>query len=884
MLRTTPPLLMLLGVSALCAQSAPELWPGAAYDPKIPTQQQVLGYAPGEKITTHGGILQYFNALAAAAPSRMKVFEYGETWEGRKLVYAALGSETNLRKLAAIKADIQRLADPRITPEGPARELIATLPAVVWLGYGVHGNEISSPDAALFTAYHLLAARNDALTSTVLANVIVLINPVQNPDGRDRFVHSYEQTRGLTPDPNPLAAEHNEPWPTGRPNHYLFDLNRDFLGLTQTEILSEVRALREWLPLVCVDLHEMSGENTYFFTPESDPYNPNLTAAQRQALTLIGKNNARWFDKFGFDYFTREEYDDFYPGYGATWPLFYGALAMTYEQSSTRGLAVRRSDDTLLTFRDAVRHHFVAGISTLESAAEHRAELLAAFYRYRVTAIEEGTRQAVKEYILPRTRDASTTDKLAGILIDHGIEVRRATAAFTAGGKSYAAGTYTVPLAQPAKRLIRTLLDPQTKMDDSFVAAEEARRKLKKPTEIYDVTAWSLPLLFNVEAIAADAVSSGKFEAAQPGRMLPGGLHGGKASVAYLAAWGPQSTARLLASALRENLKIHTSDRSFSQNGSTFPAGSLIFKVTANSATLHDRLIQLARETGAEIYAANSGWVEDGVNFGSRFVVPVKKPAIALAWDAPTQSPSAGAARFVLENQYGYPVTIVRAAQLASADLSKFQVLVLPSAHGYTAVFGDAGAERLQQWVEAGGTLITLGENDLKLLPLAQEDALREDSEKKVDGKAETDKKARVPGTAIGSQSELEKVTRAAAEAPDSVPGAIARVRVRPDYWLTAGAPETVYTMVEGAGIFAPLKGDQGINAAYYDAADKLLVSGHLWSENQKQMAFKPVLVCAPLGRGNVIAFTQDPNFRGISDGMNILFLNAVFRGNSHAK
>ena len=201
---------------------------------------------------------------------------------------------------------------------------------------------------------------------------------------------------------------------------------------------------------------------------------------------------------------------------------------MTYEQASVRGLVVRRSDETLLTFRDTVRHHFVASISTLETAAVNREKLLNDFYQYRVTAIEEGRKEPVKEYILPRGRDAAATDKLAGILMEHGIEVNRATAAFKAGGKEYAAGTYVVPMAQPSKRFIRTLLDPETKMDDKFVAAEEARRKLKQRTEIYDVTAWSLPLLFNVEAIANSAVSTGSFEPAKPSRIVPGQMHGGR--------------------------------------------------------------------------------------------------------------------------------------------------------------------------------------------------------------------------------------------------------------------------------------------------------------------------------------------------------------------
>ncbi|MEO8597924.1 MAG: M14 family metallopeptidase [Candidatus Solibacter sp.] len=870
------------------AQKAFEYWPGAAYDPKVPTVRQVLGHEPGEKVTNHAGILKYMEALAAAAPNRVKVFEYGESWEGRKLIYAAVGSEANIRRLSEIKSGLERLADPRKTSEAEARKLAAGLPAIVWLSYGVHGNEISSPDAALLTAYHLLAARNDKLVDDVLAKVLVLLCPTQNPDGRDRFVNYFEETRGLSPDASPNAAEHNEPWPGGRANHYLFDLNRDWIGLTQPEIASQVKALREWRPQVYVDLHEMGADATYFFTPESDPYNPNLTPNQRTSLTLFGKNNAKWFDKYGFDYFTREEYDAFYPGYGASWPFYYGALSMTYEQASVRGLVVRRSDDTLLTFRDTVRHHFVASISTLETAAVNREKLLNDFYAYRASAIEEGKKEAIQEYILPRNRDASATDKLAGILMEHGIEVNRAKAAFKAGDREYPAGTYVVSMAQPAKRFIRTLLDPETKMDDKFLAEEEARRKLKQRTEIYDVTAWSLPLLFNVEAIANGSLSTGSFEAAKPSRILPGQLRGAGASVAYLVPWGSQAAGRLLAAAMRADLKPHTSDKAFTQDGVKFPSGSLIFKVAANPADLGEQLARLARETGADVYGTNSGWVDDGVNFGSRWVMPVKKPAIAMAWDTPTQSGSAGATRFVIERQYGYPVTPIRTSQLGSADLARFQVLILPSGGNYAGTLGETGIERIKDWVAAGGTIVALGDavsflgnSKVELMDLVQENALRDDDKKP----AEKDKgSGRVPGTSIASLADFEKNTRATTELPDSVPGAIARARVRPDYWLTAGMGETVYTMVEGRAIFVPLRADKGVNAVYYDAADKLVASGYLWAENKKQLAFKPLVVSGTSGRGIVIGFTQDPSFRGIEDGMNVLLLNAIFRGPAHAR
>jgi hypothetical protein len=336
-------------------------------------------------------------------------------------------------------------------------------------------------------------------------------------------------------------------WPGGRGNHYGFDLNRDWFALTQPETRGRIKMMLEWFPLVAADLHEMGSDSTYYFAPEAAPYNPHLTKQQRDALDWFGKNNARWFDTFGFNYFTRELFDAFYPGYGDSWPAYYGAVAMTYECATTRGLAIKRSDESILQFRDTIQRHFVASISTAEMAAKNRKRLLEEFYRYRQTAIEEGQKEQVREYILPRNGDTSAVDKLAYLLAEQGAEVKRATAAFKSGSRDYPAGSYVVPMAQPAKRLIRTLLDPQVPMEGSFLKEQERRRAKKLPDEIYDVTAWSLPMLYNVEAVPAQESSSGSFEPLKPGPLPAGTVAGDKATVAYLAPWGTEAAGRLLA-------------------------------------------------------------------------------------------------------------------------------------------------------------------------------------------------------------------------------------------------------------------------------------------------------------------------------------------------
>ncbi len=884
-----------------------DFWPSAKYDPAIPTFRGVLGYEPGERISSPDQLVAYLRALEAASP-RIRTFEYGQSWEGRKLIYAAIGSEANLRRLDDVKAGMQRLADPRKTPQTDAKKLIADLPAVVWLAYGVHGNEISSPEAAVLAAYHLIAARGDDVVDGILNNTVVLIQPMQNPDGRARFVAHFEQTAGLEPSADPAAAEHMEAWPGGRGNHYLFDLNRDWFALTQPETQASVKLLRQWFPLVFVDLHEMGSNSTYYFAPGADPYNPHLTASQRAGLALFGKNNAKWFDRFGFDYFTRDVFDAFYPGYGDSWPAYFGAIGMTYEQATSRGLVVRRNDETKLEYRDTIRHHFIASISTADAAAKNRQALLESFYRYRKSAVEEGSKEAVREFVLARERDTSAVDKLAAVLAAQGVEMKRAKSPFKAAGREFPAGSYVVPLAQPAKRLIRNLLDPQVSMDAAFLKEQDRLRRKKLPDEIYDVTSWSLPVAYNVPAVAVNDPVQGSFEPAAPEFPPAGHVAGANAPLAYMVPWGTQAAGRFLAAVLREGIRVSSTDKPFTQNGRTYPGGTLIVKVHGNCPGLAEAVGRIAKTTGADAVATESSWIDDGPNFGSRRVVELKPPEIALAWDRPASSNSAGWARFVLERQYGYPVTIVRNEVLGRADLSKFQVVILPDAWGdYGQTLGPEGVRRLKEWVNTGGTLIAIGGAvsfaagpKTGLLSVSQEYAVHQATEQKkpdaakpegakADGaKPEAGKSeaqdGRVPGKLLASEDDYLKAIQAEKELPDRALGAMVRARLDPDHWLTAGLGDTVNALLESNAVFTPLKLDKGVNAAVFAGPDQLVASGQLWDDIRKQLAFKPLVMVERHGRGQVIAFTADPNFRAFLDGMNLLFVSAVFRGPGHAR
>lgn len=889
-----------------------EMWPGAVYDPAVPTIKKVLGYEPGERIAPHADLMKYFEALAAAQPNRVKLIEYAKSWEKRKLIIAVIGSEANMKKLPELQAGYKKLADPRKTNEAEAQRLIGSLPASLMLAYNVHGNEISGADAAMMSAYHVLAAKGDKIVEGILANTLIMIDPVQNPDGRDRFVHNFNVAEGLEAQANPAAAEHVEPWPGGRTNHYYIDMNRDWFALTQPETRGRIKTLLDWYPQVFVDLHEMGGDSTYYFAPEAVPYNPHITPSQKESLFVFGRNNAKWFDQFGFRYFTREVFDAFYPGYGASWPIYYGGIAMTYENASARGLLWTKSDETTFSFAESVQKHFVASISTAEATGVNRKTLLENFWKYRKTAIEEGKTEANKEYVLLRKGDVTAADRLASLLAEQGIEVRKSRDSFSVNGTTAPAGSYLVSAAQPMKRMLRTLLEPDTKMEEEFLKEQERRRKKKQRDEIYDVTGWSLPLQYNVTQLISTSALSVPGDAVVAGQLPAGKVEGGKATVAYLVPWGSQASIKFLAAAFKENLRVLSAGKPFSQGEKKYPNGTLIIPVKENAATVHDVVARLAGASGAEVAAANTSWVDEGPNFGSNNVAALRKPNIVMIWDAPVSASSAGAAAYIIERQYGYPVTRIRTRTLGNVDLSKFHVMIVPEAGfgGSLASELGGGLRRVKDWVANGGVIIGLGSGTgflsspaVGLLALQQETLAREGAtaggpvaesggRRTATGTAAPPSSAApapgsdgpVAGKIFTKQEDFDKAIQSDREMPDDVAGVLCKVKVDTESWIGAGSQEHVYALVNGRTIYSPIKIDKGLNAATFVASEDVLASGYMWAENKKQIAFKPMLVVGREGRGLVVGFTVDPSYRAYVDGLNLLLMNAVLRGPGFAR
>lgn len=870
-----------------------DYWASENYSPAIPRVDEVLGYEAGTEISRHGAVLDYFQALALAAPDQVKVVEYARSWQGRALIYVLIGSPATMARLDSVQSGMQALADPRTLDADAAEALIAQQPAVTWLSYGVHGNEISSTDAAMLTAYHLLASDSEQVQK-ILSESLVVIDPMQNPDGRERFIAHFETSRGLLPDSDRISAEHDEPWPGGRTNHYLFDMNRDWFIQTQPETRGRTAALLDWFPVAFVDAHEMGSDGTYFFAPEAVPYNPHLAEDQRSSLALFGLNNAKYFDRYGIDYFTREVYDAFYPGYGASWPSYYGAIAMTYEQASARGLVVRQYDGVELSYRDTVRNHFITSLATAETVAENRQKFLLDFYNYRASAIAEGRREDVRSFVIARQTDQAAANKLAGLLVRQGVEVGRSAEAFSACGRDYAAGSFVIRTDQPAKRFIRTLLDVNVPMEEEFLAEQERRRARNLPDEIYDVTGWSLPLMMNVETDSCSRVPSAELTKVGPELVQAGAVQGGQAAVSYLVPWGQAPAVRLLAQALRSGMAVKSNDKAFVHAGVEYPAGTLIIDVADNAANAEEEaelfasLESLAAATGANVVGLNDSWVTAGPSFGSANVVRHNAIKIAMAWDEPTSAYSAGNTRFVIERQFDFPVTAIRTSMLRRANLSRYQVLILPVGRGsaYKSALGEEGVARLRDWVDAGGVLISLGsatqllaDPDVDLLAIRREEAVVE-----VEIEKEETDGATVAGSYITSDSEYRDAIVSVTGAPDSVAGVLVRAEADQEHWLTAGIAPELHVLARGSDIYTPIRFDNGSNVVRFKGPDELVASGYLWEENKRQLAYKPAVVSQAVGAGQVIGFTQDPTVRAYLDGLNVLLMNAIFRGAAHAR
>ena len=853
--------------ATVCPTAAQHALGGSGpYDPSIPTPRSVLGYELGDRFTPHHLIVRYAEAVANASP-RVRVDTTGMTYEGRELLLVTVASEENMRRLAEIRAQANRLADPRGASDAELQRLVAGMPAIAHLAYTVHGNEASGAEASMAVMYELAASR-DPETTMLLDSVVVLIDPLQNPDGHERHAQDVMRRRGaFGPDPYPGALEQSSAgWEGARTNHYLFDLNRDWIVHAHPETRARMAVLRGWYPHVSADLHEMGSSSTYFFAPPMDPVNANVHETVRRGWQMFARGNADAFAEQGWGFFTREGYDEFYPGYGPSWGIFTGAVGMTYEEASSNGGAIRRDDGSILTLEMAASHHYTASMATIRTLATNRTARLRDYLAFRRGAISESGFVDTRTIFLARDAQGRA-DSLVHVLDRHDIEVGELTEAVQVRATEYGdddaervrlpAGTYVVDLAQPNGVLAFTLLDPDPDFTSEFVEEEMERRRTGQGNRFYDQTAWSLNYLYRVPAWhSTEAVSRGAVRT-PPAELITTTAAPARAGYAYVFEPGTEASVRMLGGLLADSVRVRYARHWFRVGQNTFPEGAFVVLVNRNGPDLHETIMEHAQASGAGVVTVNNALVDAGTDLGSNSVEAIPIPRVALVGGEGVSSYSHGSAWYTFEQLMHFPVTRVPLDGLAGR-LADFNVVVLPSAFGIS----DNTAEALQAWVRDGNVLITLdgatgwlASDRSGLASLRRRDS--DDDE--------------------GDDDEPRPASLSV-----SVPGAIVRAHADTLSPLMAGVTDAeLAVLFSGSTVYELPDGYRPGEAVIRLETDpeQLRLGGFMWPESPEHVAGGVWLWTERAGRGRVIGFAGDPNYRAMWRGLLPIFANAVFLG-----
>lgn len=833
-------LILLVSSTALVAQTA------------IPTPDEFLGYAAGERFTPYERILEYFRALTAKS-NLITLQQFGETYEHRPLVLAVITSPKNRAELDTIRGNVAALTDPNATSATRASEIAHASPAIVWLAFGVHGNESSSAEAAMQVASTLL---RDPASAPLLDNLVVLIDPLQNPDGRERYIQWFIRTRGEEVDPNPDAFEHSEPWPSGRYNHYLVDMNRDWAWTTQRETRARVAQYRQWNPQVFVDFHEMGYQSSYFFPPDARPVNANLPADVDRWLEKFGRANADAFTKKGWPFFVGEEFDLFYPGYGDSWPSLHGAIGMTYEVAGhgRAGSAIARDDGTTYTLADRIARHYTTAMATLRTASENREGLLQYTYEMMRKQVASGQNTYL---ILPGSPNFRP---LIEMLQRQQIAMSQFPAAVTlratridgdaAEPRSFPAGTVVVSTKQPLGGLAQTLLERSPVFTKGYVEEQQRRAHSDEPDEFYDLTSWSLPLAMNVEAYVTTLPVGETRPYAAPSQPAFRA-----ARYAYVIDASDPNVYRAAGRLLRDGVRFSVSDDVVTIDDRTFARGSIIVLKGNNKADVDAAVEKIGRDTGVAIAAVDSGWT-GATSFGSSKIHYVKDPHIALVGGPRVNGNAYGMLWHTLDVDTPIPHSNLSVETLRSIDLSKYSVIVLPDGE-YGDRFGK-NAEKLKAWLNGGGTLVAVGEAS---------SFLRE---------KDIDISKLKPWEAPKKKDDDKEKSAAATEMYNDfrVPGATFRTTMNERSYLTFGVPRAPFVLIEGSAAFVPVS--HAVDNIVTIVKDKPLAAGVAWNESIDRLKGSVYLVSEPYGRGQVITFADEPHFRLFWRGTLPLFLNAV--------
>jgi hypothetical protein len=856
-------------------------------DPGVPAPEAVIGHRIGDALTPHADLVRYVRALGAASP-RVSPASYGTTPEGRELMRVAVSSPANLARLDAIAAGLRSLGDPRATSREAARSVVERSPAVVWVACGVHGNEAAGPEACAALLYTLAASREPEVVS-LLDSLVVVVDPCANPDGRARHVSYWRSVAGDEPDPDPRALENDPPWPAGRGNHFGVDLNRDWAWATQPETRARIVALRALPPQVYVDVHEMGAEQTYFFPPPAEPVHPRVPEAARKWIETFGRANADAFEARGWSFFSREVYDLFYPAYGDSWPTFRGAVGMTYEVGGKGGLAHRRKDGVVVTLKERALKHFTAIRATLRTAAAGRAGLLADYAAFFRTSLGEGRRA----FVVPAGQDRSRLASLASLLSFQDVEVKVTTRPLPnvpAKGATLPPGSLVVDTAQPLGRFAEVVLEPQATLAPRFLEEERRRLLVEDDERFFDVTAWSLPIAFGLEArsVAAELLPAASLAPWKPEESpsADGGRYG------WLLPGDDAASRRAAAALAAAGVRVAVTTKPARGASGPIPAGSFVVRREGNDHL--DDLAALVSRAVAEAGAcprplAGASTLE-GPSLGSSTLLPLKAPRVVLLAGDGSDSSGIAFLRRSLESGLGVKPTVRRASSLGDGGLEGVTALVVPhgNARFRRSLLAEPAAEALRRFVDGGGVVVAIrdGASALREKPLSLSKVTAweppptpgaETAEGVSEGPAPTPKAAPAPPPP-SPEAALEGALE---RRPLPIPGAALRTQGMPDHPLLFGLPASpAFLVLDGD---PPLRLPDAKANVVTVAPEEPLLSGFGWKEALERWKGAAVVQLEEAGRGRVVSFAADPVFRGVWRGSEGVFLNAVLLGPSLA-
>lgn len=922
----TPAILFLLvcAVSAAAQLLEPkfDFYKRGTYRQEVPRPQSILRFDVGDHHSTYAQMEQVVFAIAKAAPDRVKIFEIGTTNEHRMQYAIAISAPENMQRLDEIRAANARLADPRRTSKSEADQIAASNPAIAWMAYTIHGNESSSFEAMMQVVYQL-AASNEPATLDILKNVVTVVIAGENPDGHERFATWYNSVNVGNADR--YAIEKREPWAIwGRVNHYRFNLNRDTLAFTQKESRNMQKAYMEWNAQVAVDHHGQPEQ--YFFPPVALPINPNLPQPQyNRWLEVFGKANGAAFDANKWDYYVRDIFDAFYPGYWDMYPSLNGATGMTYETDGggPKGLNYTREDGTIVTFRSSIAKHYVASLTTLETTARNKTERIRDFYDFRARGMAEHANAKMKRIVIDPTGDRVKAADLVEILRLSNIEVKAASAPFTsttshsymekgskAERRTFPAGSYVIDLDQPQRVLIKSILEPDTPQDKAFVEDNMARfrrnqmRGPGQPKEqygFYDVTAWSLPLGFGVAAHwteEAAVVSGNTVDQAYLDNARRGAVSG-RASIAYVVPYETDTTSAMMMRLLQDGFKVNVANRPLNAGGRNYPPGTFVIRISRNPDSIHDAISRYASEMGVHVTAVNTGYFEEGdTGVGGEAVNALRQTKIAVAADEGIVQESYGGIWWTFD-QYGVKFTPMTFGSIRNGGLRNYNVLIIPSGNpsGIMAGLGTGGIAAIKQFAQQGGTIVTLSGSSvfatLKDVALTSSKMVgSEEDEQK--GKSPEDKPEPAASPKVTPSltplpndqtpevgHPLPPIASPSADAnkvPEALAGAMFRATVDRTTYINYGVNQSEIPVLLQTGYFFRYS-KEGTNALVFDAnpTKPLTVSGFVWEGNtERLLKGTSYIMDEALGQGRVVLFAEDPFYRGMTRSTTRQFFNAI--------